>query len=212
MTDEPAESQDQLPDDAQSELSLSHAERVFVRLTLWQTVLSVAGILIAIVALYAALTESAAVRQQTAASVWPFVQLSIDDYDSGDAAGFTMSFTNAGVGPARMKTLRFILDGRPMRDLAQAVRQMGGKLTNQVGRNFINNRVLRPDERVDMLSTTDPDLARHFQTAIANPENSITYCYCSIFDECWLADSQRDIQNPESVEECPDFGDATFQH
>jgi len=63
-----------------------------------------------------------------------------------------------------------------------------------------------------MISTMVPDLARQFQAVIANPENSITYCYCSIFDECWLADSRRDIQNPEAVEDCPDFGDATFQN
>ena len=217
MTKEPAESQDELPQDelpqeAPAAPMLSRAERIFVRLTLWQTVLSVAGVFIAIVALYAALTESAAVRQQTAAAVWPFVQLSIDDYDSKDAAGFTMSFTNAGVGPARMHAVRLIIDGGPMRDWAHAVTQLGGKLTDQLSRNFVSNRVLSPDEKVDMISTTDPDLARQFQAAIANPENSITYCYCSIFDDCWLADSQRDIQNPESVEECPDFGDATFQN
>ena len=52
---------------------LTNSERVFVRLTFWQTVLSLAGVFIGTVALYAALTESAAVRQQTAAAVWPFV-------------------------------------------------------------------------------------------------------------------------------------------
>lgn len=212
MTKETAESQDELPQDAPTAPILSRAERVFVRLTLWQTVLSVAGVFIAIVALYAALTESAAVRQQTAAAVWPFVQLSIDDYDSGETAGFTMSLTNAGVGPARMHGVRLIFDGEPMRDWAHAVARLGGDLTDRVGRNFVSDRVLRPDETVDMISTTDPDLARQFQAAIANPENLITYCYCSIFDECWLADSRQDLQNPESVEECPEFGNATFQN
>jgi hypothetical protein len=41
----------------------SGAENAFVKLTFWQTILSVVGVFIAIVALYAALTESAAVRQ-----------------------------------------------------------------------------------------------------------------------------------------------------
>ncbi len=199
LTEEPNESQDALPQDARAAPMLSGVERIFVRLTLWQTVLSVAGVFIAVVALYAALTESAAVRQQTAAAVWPFVQFSVHDFDSGDTAGFTMSFTNAGVGPARMKAVRFIIDGEPMRDWAHMLTQLGGELTDHVSRTFISNRVLSPDETVDMISTTDPDLARQFQAAIANPENSITYCYCSIFDECWLAESRRDIQNPEPV-------------
>jgi hypothetical protein len=177
---------------------LSPTEKIFVRLTFSQTNLSVAGIFIAIVALYAALTESAGVRQQTAAVVWPFVQMSIIDHDSGESAGFTMSLTN--------------VDGEPIRDWAHAVTQLGGKLTDQVGRNFVSKRVLSPDERVDMINITNPDLARQFQAVIANPKNFITYCYCSILDECWLADSRRDLQNPESVEDCPGFGDATFQN
>ena len=212
LSEEATETREELPQDTHSAPILSRAERIFVRLTFWQTVLSVAGVFIAIVALYAGLTESAAVRQQTAATVWPFVQMSTADYDSGESAGFTMSFTNVGVGPARMHAVRLIINGEPMRDWAHAVTQVGGKLTDQVGRSFVSNRVLSPDEKVDMISTTDPDLARQFQAAIANPENSIAYCYCSIFDECWLADSRRDIQNPEPVEYCPDFGNATFQN
>ena len=212
MSEEATETREELPQDSHSAPMLSRAERIFVRLTFWQTVLSVAGVFIAIVALYAALTESAAVRQQTAAAVWPFVQLSIADRDSAESAEFTMSLTNAGVGPARMHTLRLIIDGEPTRDWAHAVTQLGGELTNQVGRDFVSNRVLSPNEKVDMISITDPDLARQFQAVITNPETSITYCYCSIFDECWLVDSRRDIQNPESVEDCPDFGDATFQN
>lgn len=57
----------------------------------WQIVLSVVGVFIAVLALYAAITESEAVRRQTAAAVWPFVQVSIADYDSGDAGWRTAS-------------------------------------------------------------------------------------------------------------------------
>ncbi len=212
MSEDNTETQEDLLQEANSAPMPSGTERVFVRLTFWQTVLSVAVVFIAIVALYAALTESAAVRQQTAASVWPFVQLSIEDYDTGDSAGFLMSLTNVGVGPARMHAVSLIIDGQPMRDWAHAVTHLGGNITDQVGRDFISDRVLRPDQKVDMISTTDPDLARQFQAAIANTENYMTYCYCSIFNECWLADSRQDIQNPEPVDICPDFGDAAFEN
>ena len=212
MTEGPGESRDDLPQDANTVSVLSHAERIFVRLTFWQTVLSVVGVFIAIVALYAALTESAAVRQQTAATVWPCVQLLIEDYDTEANAGFAMSLSNAGVGPARMRALRLVIDGEPIRDWDHVVTLLDGKITAQVSRNFVNDRVISPDETVDLFSTTDPDLARRFQAAVANPNTSVTYCYCSIFDECWLANSQKDIQNPEPVDECPDFGDAAFRN
>ena len=162
--------------------------------------------------MYAALSESAEVRRQTSAAVWPFVQFSIDDYDSGDAASFSMSFTNAGVGPARMRGLQLIINGVPVRNWEHAVAGVGGDPAAEVGRSFLSNRVLRPDESIELLSTDDADLARRFQAAIADPGNSISYCYCSIFEDCWLADSRQDIQNPEPVEECPDFGDAAYRN
>jgi hypothetical protein len=192
--------------------TLSGAERVFVRLSLWQTALSVVGVFIAVVALYAALTESAAVRRQTSAAVWPFVQVATADYDSGEAAGFTLSLINAGVGPAKVQAVRMIIDDEPMRDWAAVVGYLGGTLDDQVARSSVRGRVLSPDEKLDLISVTDPALARQLQAATANQENSISYCYCSIFDECWLVDSRRDALNPEPVDRCPDFGDATFQN
>lgn len=212
MTEETEKTQEEQPQVVHSAPILSGTERIFVRLTFWQTVLSVAGVFIAIVALYAALNESAAVRQQTAATVWPFVQLLIDDFDSGDTAGVTMSFRNTGVGPAKMKGVRLIIEGEPIRNWQDAIERLGGTPTDHVSRNFVSGRVLSPDEKVDMIGTTDPDLARLLQAAIADPENSITYCYCSIFEQCWLADSRQDIQNPEAVDSCPDFGDSAFEN
>lgn len=196
------------PSDAQ----LAQTERVFLRLTLWQTVLSVVGVFIAVVALYAALTESAAVRQQTAAAVWPFVQFSIEESDTGDAADFTVSFANTGVGPARMRSMQVAIKGQAVADWAEAVARLDGEITESVSRNFIGNRVLSPDETVEAFSTTDPDLARKFLAAIARPDTYIAYCYCSIFDECWLADSRQSLQDPEPLESCPDFGEAAFRN
>jgi hypothetical protein len=206
-----AEVEDETPMDTQSESVLAHTERIFLRLTLLQTVLSVAGVFIAVVALYAALTESSAVRQQTAAAVWPFVQFATEDSDSGESAAFTMYFTNTGVGPARMRTMRLAIDGEPIRDWDHAVTLFGGQLADHVSRNFVSNRILSPHEKVVAFSTTEPDLARRFRASVANSGSFIAFCYCSIFDECWLADSRIDLQNPEAVKNCPDFGDATFR-
>jgi hypothetical protein len=212
LSNDAIEKPDEPIEHADSESALAQTERRFLRLTFWQTLLSVAGVFIAVVALYAALLESSAVRQQTAATVWPFVQLSIEDSDSGDSADFTLSFTNAGVGPAKMRSMRLIIDGEPIRDWANAVSLLDGQLTDNVNRNFITNRVLSPDQKVDAIHTNDPQLARKFQSVMADPENYITFCYCSIFDECWVADSRKDLHDPEPAEECPDFGEAAFRN
>lgn len=190
--------------------SLIRAERHIVRLTFWQTVLSVVGALIAILALYAALTESAAVRQQTSGSVWPFVQLMIEDYDTDDAAGFAIGFSNVGVGPAKMKDVRIMIDGKVVRKWSELIVGVGGNTDARVNRNFISDRVLRPEETVNVFSTSDAALARKLFGVLGKPKSSISYCYCSIFDECWLVDSREDLQAPKPIEVCPDFGKDTY--
>ncbi len=192
--------------------SLLRAENHIIRLTFWQTVLSVVGVVIAVLALYAALTESAAVRQQTAAAVWPFVQLMVENHDTGDTAGFSIAFTNAGVGPARMRGVHLSIDGNAIRNWSELVASVDGDSGAAVNRNFISDRVLRPDENVVVFSTMDADLARSLVGAVSKPRSVLTYCYCSIFDECWLADSRKDLQAPQVVEACPDFGDETYRN
>ena len=207
MTDEKQVSADIGADEAQS---LIRAERHIVRLTFWQTILSVLGIVIAVLALYAALTESAAVRQQTAAAVWPFVQLMVEDYDTGDAAGFSFAFTNVGVGPAKMKGVRLVVDGKVVRNWTELVASVNGDEGAGVNRDFISDRVLRPEEKVSMFSTADAELARKLFGVIKMPRSRLSFCYCSIFDECWLSDSRADLQAPKPVEVCPDYGDDTY--
>jgi hypothetical protein len=192
--------------------ALSRTEAHIVRLTFWQTILSVVGVLIAVLALYAALTESAAVRQQTAAAVWPFVQPTVENYDTGEAAGFSLAFTNAGVGPAKVKGVRLVVDGKPMRDWSEVVAGVGGDPGAAVNRNFISDRVLRPDETVVVFSTQDPGLVRKLVPAIGKMSSALTFCYCSIFDACWIADQVSVQQEPEPVDACPDFGDDTYRN
>ena len=193
-----------------SAADISATERAFVRLTFWQTVLSLVGVFIAVVALYAALAESDAARKQTAAAVWPFVQLTIHDHLSGGHAEFRISLTNAGAGPARMRSMRVLLTGEPLRDWHHAMQRLGEAGTHRLGQSFVSRRVLIPGETIDMVTTTDRVLVEKFLGALAQPGNSITYCYCSIFDACWVVDSEKDLQTPSPVEACPDFGAEAF--
>jgi hypothetical protein len=188
----------------------SGTERAFVRLTFWQTILSLVGVFIAVVALYAALAESDAARKQTAAAVWPFVQLTVHDHLSEDRAEFRISMTNAGVGPARMRSMRVTLDDTPLRDWHHAMALVGEEGIHRLGQSYVGRRVLIPGESVDMVMTEDRVLVGKFLDSLARPGTSITYCYCSIFDTCWVVDSEKDLQTPDPVDTCPDFGDQSF--
>ncbi|HRK64183.1 MAG TPA: hypothetical protein PLN53_07285 [Terricaulis sp.] len=188
---------------------LSRSERIFLRLSIWQTVLSVAGVFIAVVALHAALTESEAVRRQTAAAVWPYVQLTVNDYITSDDAMFELSLTNAGVGPTRIGDMRVTFGGRTMTTWGEVAASVGidaGAFSQTVA----NNRVIRPGESVVIFGARDRDAVRALRAAVSNAHNAIEYCYCSIFDECWLADSRLPDATPEPVKRCPDYGAASF--
>jgi hypothetical protein len=210
MTTEPEDQPEDSAEDAPCEPDLSGGERAFVRLTFWQTVLSLVGVFIAIVALYAALSESEATRKQTAAAVWPFVQLTISDHLSENRAEFGISLTNAGVGPAQMRSMRVLFGGKPLRDWHHALELIGEEGTHRLGQSFVSRRVLIPGETIDMVSTMDRVLVEKFLGTLERPGNSITYCYCSIFDECWVVDSEKDLQTPDPVDICPEFGDQAF--
>jgi hypothetical protein len=210
VTTEPENTPEEDDEETPSGPDITGAERAFVRLTFWQTVLSLVGVFIAIVALYAALSESEATRKQTAAAVWPFVQLTINDHLSENRAEFSISLTNAGVGPARMRSMRVLLMGKPLRDWHHAIELVGESGTHRLGQSYVSRRVLIPGETINMVSTSDRVLVEKFLGTMAQPDNSITYCYCSIFEECWVVDSEKDLQTPDRVDECPEFGDEAF--
>lgn len=210
-SDDPAEAPQKNPADAPA---MSRTEKLFVRVSVWQTVLSVAGVFIGVVALYAALTESEAARKQTAATVWPYLQLEISDYANETGAGFSIAFSNAGVGPARVRAMELRLAGAPVRDWEAAVASLVAQdaPVPDFGRNFIIGRVLTPGESVTLLQTHDRALVAAFRAAVASPDTGLRFCYCSIFDDCWLRDSRDEAADPRRVEACPDFGEAGFRY
>ena len=191
--------------------NLSRSERIFVRISVWQTVLSLVGLFVAVVALYAALNESEAVRRQTAAAVWPYLQLTVNDHISAEDALFELSLTNAGVGPTHIRDMRITLDGRHVTTWDEMLSSVNVR-ADSFSQNAANKRVIRPGESVIVFGTRDPAAVRALRTVVANPENAIEFCYCSIFDECWLADSGEPDAMPTAVAQCPDYGLASFSN
>jgi hypothetical protein len=193
---------------------IASIERAFLRLTFWQTLLSLAGVFTGGVALYAALGESEAVRQQTAATVWPYVQVIINDHISGDDAHLSLEVNNVGVGPARLRSIQLKVDDRVYKNWEEILTQlMGAEAENiQYGRSSLQGRVLAPAETLMFFSTDNRQVVLAMQSKIYSGAVDLSYCYCSIFDECWLMRNQRDADpEPVRVEQCPDYGVSAFE-
>ena len=101
----------------------------------------------------------------------------VENYDTGDTAGFSLAFTNAGVGPARMRDVRVSTDGNVTRNWSELVASVDGDTGAAINRSFISDRVLRPDETVVIFSTMDADLARKLVGAVSKPRGALTFCY-----------------------------------
>ncbi|MEP5763281.1 MAG: hypothetical protein ABJ308_01740 [Halieaceae bacterium] len=187
-------------------------EHALVKISVWQTVLSLAGIFVAVVALYAALSESEEVRRQTAAAVWPYVQLSIEDTLADTGSEFSISLTNAGVGPAKLRSLRVVIDNTVVTDWRAAVdRVTDSEEPIAFSQNYARNRVLSPGEKLTLFRVVDPAAVIALRHVNQAQGSAISYCYCSIFEDCWLFDSDARDPSPQTVEACPDFGAEAFQ-
>ncbi|MGF1463963.1 MAG: hypothetical protein ACFB2Z_12545 [Maricaulaceae bacterium] len=192
---------------------MMRTERLFLRVSVWQTVLSVVGALIGVLALYAALTESAEVRKQTEAAVWPYLQVTVSNFGGPNPRGAIVefSFTNAGVGPAHLRAVRVTADGQA-RTSWEEIMALSGIEDDHVNTNTVSNYVFQPGETLVMLGIRTPAFAEAFLANTAETGNAyIDYCYCSIFDACWLADSRVLPIIPKPVAQCPDYGPEAFQ-
>lgn len=193
---------------------LTPAERIFVRISWLQTVLAVAGVFTGAVALYAALHESAAVRRQSAAAVWPYAQVTMNNYATDEAALFELVLTNAGVGPARIEAMRVDLGGQAAADWRSAILSVAGE--NGLDRPYAQasalGRVMRPGDSLSLFSTVDPLLAARMQEAALADDAAIEICYCSIFDECWVSRAHAAPEPPTQVRQCPNYGEAAFTY
>lgn len=198
------------PRDAPKREALTHAERIFVRISVLQTVLAVAGMFTGAVALYAALHESAAVRRQSAAAVWPYVQLSVNDHVSEDTARFAVVMTNAGVGPAKLQALRVTVDGAPMTGWRDAMAVIVERDVDY-GHDFASGRVLRAGETIRLISIeNDREAVTLSQAAVFSGRAQLAFCYCSIFDQCWMYDPAKPEPRAELPGLCPDYGADAF--
>lgn len=188
---------------------LTRAESIFVRLSMLQSVLAVAGLFTGAVALYAAITESEAVRRQAAAVVWPYVQSTLWTGHEDGSPTFALEFANAGVGPAKLRAMRVQLDGRVVRSWDEAM-ELAGAPGVPFDQLVVSRRVLRAGEAATLIKVTGEEPVNGLLALANAPETALEYCYCSIYDECWLATVARVAAEPTAVDECPDYGAEAF--
>ena len=161
--------------------------------------LSVAAAVGAVCAVAIAVYQAALAREQQRASAWPYLSQS-NSYLTGQP--YSRKIENQGVGPARVRNFRVIVDDKPAHDWGNVVRS----LTNQpdsglVYSSFGSGSVIPAGTTRVLLSIPPGNQATLFWQAAQTRLHTVV-CYCSVYDECWQADTRA--KEPARVRACVD--------
>lgn len=183
-------------------------------------VTSTCALVISAISIYMAYDNGRDMQRLVHANSWPVLTLGSGNSDGGK---MSMSFgvRNGGIGPARIHSFEFLVDGAPVKGpppytLAQACcpeawkkalaaadgkdyKAVDGEYTSRVSQTFLS-----PGESKDALTwprtETNGALWDAVDEARKRGRIATRTCYCSVFDECWVA--EPGTFPPRSVSRC----------
>lgn len=190
-----------------NEKELTTLERTFVKVSIFQTILAVVGILTGCIALYAALNEADAARKQQTASVLPEVIIANSYNRSPEDTRYSFITVNNGIGPGRIRSMRISVGSEAVKTWGEMLAKIGQERPFY-GQSQIAGRLVQSGETISIFNTRDAEIVNSI--AENRSRIKIEYCYCSVFDECWLPPPSV-TELPKPVNQCPIYGDEQFQ-
>jgi hypothetical protein len=149
-------------------------------------------------------------QSQARAGVWPYLSIGYSYTSNVDKDAFVWTVNNNGVGPARVESVTLKLDDKPMKRWDDVLAVFGVTNSPSMGFSSINGEVIPPNTNrettVQPIRVNVRDVATLFKAAEHRFQMDI--CYCSVYDECWIAHWQRSKVDP--VARC-EATDAPFE-
>lgn len=160
---------------------------------LFPNLTSLLALTVSIFALAIGAWQTRLMQGQARASVWPHLSIGYTYNSNTDANGFVWNIDNNGVGPARIETVAVTLDGKPMKSWPDVLRALGFKGEMRVSTTSFAGDVIPPslnrETAIAAIRINQADAASTFKSAIARFTMDI--CYCSVYDDCWIAHWQN---------------------
>lgn len=186
--------------------------------------LAMSAIFVSLCSLYLAYNSSNSMERLVQANSMPFIQLeSGNSTDEGVYGVLAFSARNAGTGPARVHSFEFVIDEAPLphrgytaanvlraccrAEFERAVAAANGDsiaaiendLTSPVASTFF-----APGDTVTAWiwrrSSTNAAMWEAVDEARQNGRLRMRACYCSLFDDCWVAETG--VFPPTPVDAC----------
>lgn len=191
---------------------------------LFDFLVSSCALLISAISIYMAWHTGHMMERLVHANSWPFLQLGTGNTHEGQQViGFRLS--NAGTGPARIHHFEFLVDGKvvtrdnpysSLRDLLraccaepwkEALARAGGNEREAAGGDYsgpVAQSFLAAGETISPLgwprTEANKEVWHRFDRARLDKRITMRACYCSVFDECWIAETGK--FPPQEVESC----------
>jgi hypothetical protein len=188
-----------------------------------ESALAIGAVVIAGVSLWVAFDAQRTNRELVASQSWPFIEVYENDTPN-DPRIMRLVVNNDGIGPAKLESFELFWKGKAQHNPwelltncctpAQKVSGQPGDYT-ALQRNIDlqtstdEDVVVRAGESIPFLMLTrgagSTDLWDALHAKLRG-NVSLRYCYCSVFDECWLATQQFGrprSMNPPQVRACP---------
>ena len=166
----------------------------------WDALAAIIAALIGLLALCVSGYTAYIQRQQVRAQVWPYL--------GWEYSGVFHRYiwTNEGVGPAIVKSVQVLVDGKPQQDW-KSVRHTLQIPPFPFNQSTLNREVLSPGQTLKWIVFKQETDYENFSRAVDQAKVEFKVCYCSTLGDCWVNDSaQKDPRVP--VGQCPKVPDS----
>lgn len=186
-------------------------------------IVAVTALSISALSIFVAQSTNERMERVMRASSWPFLQLGSGNVGDDGQHAIAFNIDNVGTGPARVYSFEVQVDGVPVApeghlltnvlraccdaEFNAAIAQADGGITAVYGNEVsspASQRFLAPNADITAMRWPRSDANNSVWTTLdrARQEGRITMsaCYCSVFDECWIA--RTNAFPPEEVDSC----------
>ena len=176
--------------------------------------LGVAAVFISLMSLFLAIQHGRVMEKMVQASTWPYVMVRFSTSNPDGSPHVRIEVANKGVGPAKVESLEVFYHDVAQAGgeaLLQAILQPADKRHLPFLQSDVVNSVMAANDHVDVIDIQAANFTPQETATLgaAMAELAFRACYCSVFDECSVLDTRRQIR-PEPVNECT-FPETPFQ-
>jgi hypothetical protein len=178
-----------------------------------ELVIAVTALITSISSIAIAIEHSRIMERLVQANSVPYLEGGISTATPEGDQVLSLDLLNRGVGPAHEESLRVAVDGRPMRSFRDMVTTLLGpndgtkayeafQQTHTLVRNDVPKRFIAAGQQqmVFKLPRTPENAIWWDQLAKQSSRWNVEFCYCSVFDECWV--THATLADDRPVKQC----------